>query len=273
VQVEVVRRHLDSGNTEELQDIQNAADHFAMLQTLEGLVRSLTDGNSHDLHASIAGGRKTMAAALSLVMSLHARPQDQMSHVLAAPPHDGDSDFFFPPTGDAASGCAITLIDIPFPRLRSLLSSATLAHGLPGIMEVAQRQINSLAPARLLLRTRTIELMDRRLSLPPMQSALLAVLAESSAAGRNGVGTGDLNLGRLEILYRMCGAGPAAAALCRRLALGGADEWLREHLSRLRKCLLADPHAGAFMLDVQRFGARPHSRYRLTGRTLEVVEE
>ena len=35
-----------------------------------------------------------MAAALTLLMSLHARPQDRMSHVLASPPYDRNASFF-----------------------------------------------------------------------------------------------------------------------------------------------------------------------------------
>ena len=62
-----------------------------------------------------------MAAALTLLMSLHARPQDRMSHVLASPPYDRDAGFLFPALDDATAAAAIRLIDAPFVRLRPLL--------------------------------------------------------------------------------------------------------------------------------------------------------
>ena len=108
----------------EIDDIGCKDAYLAMLESLDRLVRRLTTPDAPCLHASLAGGRKTMAAALTLVMSLHARPQDRMSHVLVSPPYDRDADFLFPGLGDAAAAAAIRLIDAPFVRLRPLLPPA-----------------------------------------------------------------------------------------------------------------------------------------------------
>lgn len=81
-------------------------------------VRNLTASKQTTLHASLAGGRKTMTFYLGYAMSLFGRKTDVLSHVLVTPEFENQRDFFFP---DEAHANAVTLADIPFIRHRATL--------------------------------------------------------------------------------------------------------------------------------------------------------
>jgi CRISPR-associated protein (TIGR02584 family) len=46
---------------------------------------------------SIAGGRKSMGACLTIAAQLYRRPQDRLYHVLVSPEFESCRDFFYPP--------------------------------------------------------------------------------------------------------------------------------------------------------------------------------
>lgn len=74
-------------------DEENSAAADYILSQVREAIRS-----SDKLIASIAGGRKTMGTLLYAAMSLVARPNDLITHVLVNPPFDGrlHPNFFFP---------------------------------------------------------------------------------------------------------------------------------------------------------------------------------
>ncbi|MFN3630601.1 MAG: CRISPR-associated ring nuclease Csm6, partial [Casimicrobiaceae bacterium] len=113
-----------------LEDIRDDQDNDCAANTIANLVRQLTQQPQTELHASIAGGRKTMGYLLGAAMSLYGRPQDRLSHVLVAPQFESHPEFFYPtpysrvitalgPGGDALDcrNAAVWLGDIPFVRL------------------------------------------------------------------------------------------------------------------------------------------------------------
>lgn len=73
----------DAGGTP-LRDVRDPLDADLVQATLHDRVRELRLGlpSKVDLVASLAGGRKTMSAALSTAFELQARPQDRLVHVL-----------------------------------------------------------------------------------------------------------------------------------------------------------------------------------------------
>lgn len=80
-----------------LEDIEDPEGSSAAADTILGVVaRLVADGNCA-IHASIAGGRKTMGFYLGYAMSLLGRPQDRLSHVLVSKPFEDHREFFFPP--------------------------------------------------------------------------------------------------------------------------------------------------------------------------------
>lgn len=181
---------------EPLSDIRTPEDNARAADAIHALVRQFTADPESELHVSIAGGRKTMGFYLGYCLSLTARPQDTLSHVLVSEPFESLPDFYYPPatprllhtrngrpihTADAR----VMLAEIPFVRLRALLPAAALAPDLSFGDTVAATQAH-LEQAHL-----TIDL-DRRhvrcgrttVELPPQLLALYAWLARRTRNGQ-----------------------------------------------------------------------------------------
>jgi CRISPR-associated protein (TIGR02584 family) len=121
-----------------LNDIRNNSDQEAMADQITETVRELVKDDSSALHASIAGGRKSMSFYMGYIFSIFARPCDTLSHVLVAPEFESNN-FWFPTknssefiarkdwtTGkeiklDAKDG-VVELAEIPFLRINNALS-------------------------------------------------------------------------------------------------------------------------------------------------------
>lgn len=67
---------------EVLPDIRDNDDNLSAADFIAGLVEELTKDSESVLHASIAGGRKTMSAHLQTAMMLFMRRGDSISHVV-----------------------------------------------------------------------------------------------------------------------------------------------------------------------------------------------
>ncbi|MGX5672451.1 CRISPR-associated ring nuclease Csm6 [Thermomonas fusca] len=105
-------------------DNRDAADHITHL------VAELTNDAQTAIHASIAGGRKTMGFYLGYAMSLFGREQDRVSHVLVSEGFTDHRDFFFKPKKPvtlrnaqgwemSTADARIHLAEIPIVRLGS----------------------------------------------------------------------------------------------------------------------------------------------------------
>lgn len=122
-------RVLTDAQGRELEDIRSKEDNEQVADFILETVRELTADPNCALHASIAGGRKTMGFYLGYALSLYGRPQDRLSHVLVSEPYESSWDFFYPTPyeriiqtrNDKLANCKdaeVTLADIPFVRLR-----------------------------------------------------------------------------------------------------------------------------------------------------------
>ena len=182
-----------------LEDIRNVADNESAANTITAIVRELTADSEAAIHASIAGGRKTMGFYLGYAMSLFGREQDRLSHVLVSPPFESHPQFYYPPrtpkvlrdkeqrpihTRDAE----ITLADIPFVRLRGHLDNSILGESMSYSETVARTQRN-VDPPKLILDPagKTIYCGDHPIDLPPSLFAFYAWFARRLLAGNAGV--------------------------------------------------------------------------------------
>mgnify|MGYP001213361769 FL=1 len=123
----------DGETGQPLHDIRSSADDRRFAEIVQQTVRKYCQGEDQRVFGLLSGGRKTMGAHLFSAMQLFARMQDQLLHVLVSEPFDSLPDFFYPEresrllngrdgeTYDAAHA-KITLVNIPFLRLRSYLS-------------------------------------------------------------------------------------------------------------------------------------------------------
>lgn len=142
-------------------DARTEEDHAALADFITKQVREHTANPDTTLHASLAGGRKTMTFYIGYAMSLFGRPQDTLSHVLISEGYENIPDFWFPTQAQAhryvanhkgetldASAAEVTLAPIPFVRLRDGLPTALLAGSAKFSETVAAIQ-QSLEPPRL----------------------------------------------------------------------------------------------------------------------------
>ena len=188
--------HLIPGpDGEPLTDIRSPQDNALAADAIHALVRQLTAEPNNELHVSIAGGRKTMGFYLGYCLSLTARPQDKLSHVLVSDPFESLPDFYYPPamprllhTRDGrpihTADARIMLAEIPFVRLRPLLPAAALAPELSFSDAVAATQAHLEKPQlRINLAERQIHCGRHALNLPPQLFAWYIWLAQRCRDG------------------------------------------------------------------------------------------
>lgn len=174
-----------------LDDILDDDDNQCAADCIADCVRRLTCEAGTEIHASIAGGRKTMGFFLGYAMSLWGRPQDRLSHVLVSSPYESRAEFFYPTPGPhviAAKDCGqdsidaanarVWLGDIPFVRLRDLLPKPMLV-GKSKFADAVAAANTALDQVSLEIGREhsTIYLNNKPLRLKPMQFALLTILA------------------------------------------------------------------------------------------------
>lgn len=203
------------GQNEPLSDIRTREHNEAAADLIFRVVRELTDNPDTHLHASIAGGRKTMGFYLGHAMSLFARPNDEISHVLVNAPFEGHPEFYFPPLeprmirireGDRShlirtDKARVTLARIPIVRLRESLPPELMDQAVTYSEAVALAQ-RSLAPPKLVVdvENRAISCSGQVVKLPGAQLALLAWMADRVRRGVGGVRRVDMDEYRSELI-------------------------------------------------------------------------
>ncbi|MFN8627798.1 MAG: CRISPR-associated ring nuclease Csm6 [Candidatus Binatia bacterium] len=184
-----------------LADVRSSADNFAAADRIVRFVAERTRDGAPPVHASIAGGRKTMGYLLAAAMMLYGRRQDRLSHVLVHPPELEGTDFYFPPRRAAgmlsyrrpdgsvvrvrASDVGVDLADLPFPRLRAVWPVEARERTFTALVGELQGALDALAQPRLAIlpEQRQILCRDRAVRLRPVQLAIYELLAERRKAG------------------------------------------------------------------------------------------
>ncbi|WJW76663.1 CRISPR-associated ring nuclease Csm6 [Thiohalobacter sp. IOR34] len=184
-----------------LSDIRTPEENERTADQIVEQVQKLTSDERSALHASIAGGRKTMGFYLGYAMSLYGRPQDRLSHVLVSAPFESHPDFFYPtpesriiytPGPDSkpldTHMAEVTLAEIPYVRLRHGLDER-LTDGKTSFSEAVASAQAAVGPVRLVidLEGKRIEAGGKVLHLPPTQLAFLSWLARRKAEGHGPV--------------------------------------------------------------------------------------
>jgi len=144
-----------------LWDIQSAEDHTALADTVLRLVRGLARDEQCAIHASLAGGRKSMGFYIGYVLSLLGRAQDRLSHVLVEPSQfESRPDFFYPPpepvllpghgTPLSTADARVSLAPVSFVRISAGLHEQLQRDDLDfeGLVRRAQA---ALSPIRVVL--------------------------------------------------------------------------------------------------------------------------
>lgn len=120
-------------------DARTVEDQSALADFITCHVAQYTSDTSTRIHASIAGGRKTMTFFLGYAMTVFGRDFDRLSHVLVSEQFENLADFYYPSRNsrlitnrngeclDTAKG-EVMLAEIPFVSQRSMLGEAKIHH-------------------------------------------------------------------------------------------------------------------------------------------------
>lgn len=184
-----------------LDDVRTVADNARMADMIATVVRDLRSRPDVRLHASLAGGRKSMSFYMGYALSLFGRPGDRLSHVLVTPAFESCPDFWYPPAvpqilrGRAGNPldtaeARVELADIPFLPLGGRLDEPHLAAPVIDFAKTVEdlrrhldRPVLEVDPATLELR-----LGDLKLRLPPREFAIYLTLAEARTGRLGGIG-------------------------------------------------------------------------------------
>lgn len=266
-----------------LNDIREPADNEAIADAITAKVRELTADPDGAVHASIAGGRKTMGFYLGYALSLFGRPQDRLSHVLVSSPFESNPNFFYPAPVERvifsngpdqrpldASDANVMLADIPFVRLRDGLQEALLREGASFSDAVRQAQRNLAAPSLTLdaasCRARCGETVLR---LTPISFAWLAWFARRASEGRPAIHHTEADFAEFLAEYRALTDELSSEyeRAARALSTDRPEDWqhyFEQRTSKLKRELvkaLGLPGARPYL--IQGDGQRPRSRYAL----------
>ena len=117
-------------------DGREERDQQSIADSITRIVAQFTADENCQIHASIAGGRKTMAFYMGYAMSMFGREQDILSHVFVSKEFEFSDEFFFPTLNDnyIAKGrgdlntknAKVTLAEIPFVRMRNMVDQGLI---------------------------------------------------------------------------------------------------------------------------------------------------
>jgi len=105
-------------NGNPLKDIRTIEDNKRVAEKIWEVLEEHTKNPDVRIHASVAGGRKTMGVFLAIFMSLFGREGDTISHVLVDEEKES-SNFYFPKTKKEEDKLSLAII--PYIRLREFL--------------------------------------------------------------------------------------------------------------------------------------------------------
>jgi CRISPR-associated protein (TIGR02584 family) len=270
-----------------LSDIRSPEDNALAADAIHALVRRFTADPATELHVSIAGGRKTMGFYLGYCLSMTARPQDKLSHVLVSDPFESLPDFYYPPatprllhTRDGrpihTADARIMLAEIPFVRLRPLLPTAALAPELSFSDAVAATQAHLEQPQlRIKFAQRQILCGRKPVSLAPQLFAWYAWLAQRSQQEKGPVRHTDADPAEFLELYAQTISRDAVSweNAANLLSDGFPKDFFEQKSSKVNTLLKKALGLSATPYLITRQGERPLSRYSLTLGSENIVWE
>ena len=157
-------------------DIRTEPENRAMTNLIFSTVHDGIE-QSDFVDASLAGGRKTMGYYLGLAMSLFAREQDKLTHVLVPPEWEHDKSFLFP---SQPQGKQVTLIDVPFIRLKNHVKVSINRMDLDALVASAQISVDMsvLEPIFIYIKRRLIRYLGKEIVLPEREFSIYLFFAQ-----------------------------------------------------------------------------------------------
>ncbi|RTZ97793.1 MAG: TIGR02584 family CRISPR-associated protein [Deltaproteobacteria bacterium] len=289
---------------DEIDDIADENDNARGLATCMEFAFYHSRDPENAVFYSIAGGRKTMGACLTLAAQMYGRPQDRLYHVLVSPEFENNRHFFYPPGKSRTiemrdpSGeivyketkyARINLVHVPFFSIRTLLSPKLLDHPqdpatlmLSLIRETEERLAVDLIKGKIRYRGVELDLMPVRMAL----YAFFALQKKNCPEPDRNCKTCDCCFIDIQsVMERQ----PEITALYRRLCgtrpldemsdtgiLGLNPENFNSYKARIKQDLMAAfGIPAAEKLEIAPVGRRPNTRYglRIAREVIEVMVE
>jgi CRISPR-associated protein (TIGR02584 family) len=219
---------LDTPDGKTLDDIRTPEENTLAGDKICKIVAELCKDEKTRIHASAAGGRKTMSIYLTAAMSLFGRAEDALSHILVNEDFEGHPNFFYPPPQHktlkithritkevlrevSTADARIYLAEIPFIRLRGIGAKAfdEKTQTYRQAVDKAQRDLRLAETAgelRLDLRRNVVKVADRQVKLSLREIFVYALFAHfrQKNFGENGfVNLKQINREHLETICRM----------------------------------------------------------------------
>ena len=199
------RKHIEvvpNARGQEVDDARSLEDHEALADFIMTRVRDLTADDRKTVHASLAGGRKTMTFYLGYAMSLFGRRADRLTHVLVNEKCYESSNFWFPtispehrffkdwngnfilnkhgqPAEATPEYAQVTLADIPFirqrhnlPKVLSKKSDKVHFREIVALINLGEQPDNVLLTLRPTEQKVIIESLAKELTIKPIEITL-----------------------------------------------------------------------------------------------------
>lgn len=153
---------IEDENGQPIDNAKSELEQTYMADFITRKVFELTSNNNLSIHASIAGGRKTMAFYLGYAMSLLGREQDTLSHVFVNDEFEFVRDFYYPTSYNhmikgkdrALINCKnaqVTLAEIPFVRMRQSIDETLISNMQSASFSQTVASLNSIHKKNLSL--------------------------------------------------------------------------------------------------------------------------
>lgn len=189
--------HVIAGADGRSTDVRTSRDNEHVANLVMRTVLELTSDPQCAVHASIAGGRKTMGFYLGYLMSMFGRDQDRISHVLMHEDFEGLPDFFYPPRAprvfttpdgrQVTSGPdSVLLSEIPFVRHRSGFSDEDLRRNGMSFHQAVEFAQGSVQRPELIIDVAARKVLAGGIEVP-MQDNPLAFLAWLADCRKRGI--------------------------------------------------------------------------------------
>jgi CRISPR-associated protein (TIGR02584 family) len=151
-----------------MSDIRTVADNERAAEKIFAVTRELCRPPENRVFASLAGGRKTMSSLLMLALSLYAKRDDILSHVLVQPSdYESNPDFYYPTA--ATPDVRIEVSEVPFFRLGEFINAGIFGRRDLTFQEILSLTRQPLAALRNHIQT-VLDPLNRRLTVEWGQS-------------------------------------------------------------------------------------------------------
>ncbi len=172
--------------SQQLYDIKTDKENKLFPNKAAELIGKIAKDKNTTIHASLSGGRKSMSAHLALALSLFARTQDKLYHVITEEEFEFKN--FYPKTRKEER--ALVIAEIPFVKLRSLnapLLKTDLSYSQ--IVNKTQKRLKFLTENEKLIiyiAERKIKYGDKFIFLEPLEVALYLKFVERKISKQAG---------------------------------------------------------------------------------------